>query len=241
MVQVTIHWTIAMITWLNLAANTIESGHQHSCEEQVWVRGWIGWAKLNALRRWVLGQWDTYSGTAIAFREDQVDGSFKAWYQALVAVCGGCSNRKQCRGMGQESTNVVAGQLRNTCIALAVIEQRLLVLPQALMRMHTRAIVTEHRFRHECHSLAMLASYILGDIFVEHQAVCYLHQRVETHVDLSLSCGTNFMMMCLDWYAYFFQKQYHLTTNVLECVIRSNREVSFFYPHAMTQVRSTIA
>ena len=65
--QVAIHWTIAMVTRFNLAANSIQSGHQQGCEEQVWVRGWIGWAELNALRSWVLGQWDSYSGTAIAF------------------------------------------------------------------------------------------------------------------------------------------------------------------------------
>ena len=105
--------------------------------------------------------------------------------------------------------------MRNAGITFGIKEQWLLVLPQTLMRMHAGAIVTEHRFRHECHRLAMLASYILGDIFVEHHVVCCLHQRVETDIDFSLTSGTDFMMLCFNRHTEFLKLEHHLGANIL--------------------------
>src|SRR5881398_3224763 len=99
--------------------------------------------------------------------------------------------------MCQETADVVASQLRKTRIAIAE-EQGLLVLPEALMNVHTGAIIAEHGFGHECNSFAIFAGGVLGDILVEHNVICTLRQRTIAHVDLSLSWTAYFMVVCFN-------------------------------------------
>ena len=73
--------------------------------------------------------------------------------------------------MCQQTPDVVTGKLGETSIAFAIIEERLLIFPEALMNMHTGTIVAKHRFGHECDGLAVLAGSVLDNIFVEHHIV----------------------------------------------------------------------
>src|SRR2546426_2407266 len=109
------------------------------------------------------------------------------------------------------------------------------------MDMHTGTIIAKYRLGHECDGLTMLASRILYDVFIEHHVVCGLEQRIVTDIDLCLSWSTDFMVLCFDQYAEFFERHGHLTTNVLECVIGGNREVPFLHTHAVTEVGSAVA
>src|SRR6266568_824328 len=86
-----------------------------------------------------------------------------------------------------------------------IIEQWLLALPQALVYVHTGAIVAKDGFGHECHGLPMLAGCILHDIFVEHDIVGGLQQRIKTDVDLRLPWTADFVMLRLDQHAQFFE------------------------------------
>src|SRR5712691_1762047 len=117
-----------------------------------------------------------------------------------------------------------------------IIEQWLLALPQALVYVHTGAIVAKDGFGHECHGLPMLAGCILHDIFVEHHIICGLQQRIKTDIDLRLPWTANFMMLRLDQHAQFFEEERHLTANVLERIVGGDREVALFYAHAVAQV-----
>ncbi len=59
--------------------------------------------------------------------------------------------------MLEQAADVVAGRLANLAIALFVPEQVCFALPEALVAVHARAVVTENRLGHERHDLAMLA------------------------------------------------------------------------------------
>src|SRR5215470_18060573 len=97
MIQVAVNGAETVLAGFDLSLDAVETSHQQGCKEQVRIRQWIGWAELDALRLGVVGQRDTHSGTAIAFREDQVDGSFKARYKTLVAVGSWCSKSQEGR------------------------------------------------------------------------------------------------------------------------------------------------
>ena len=129
MVQVAIQGAEAMFAWIDFATNAINAGHQHGGKCQVGVRRVVRRAELDALCRWAIGQRDAHGCTTVAFREDQVNGRFKAWYQAFVAVGSSGNNSQERRGMCQQTTNVVTGELGDACIAFAIIEQRFLTFP----------------------------------------------------------------------------------------------------------------
>src|SRR5690348_341619 len=120
--------------------------------------------------------------------------------------------------MRQETTNVVPSQLGKACIAIAE-EQGLLVLPKALMNMHTGTVIAEHWLGHESNGFAMFAGRVLGDIFVEHNVIRAFRQRAIAHVDLSLSWAAYFMVVCFNWHAECFEQEDHLTAYVLERII----------------------
>src|SRR5579859_1478507 len=132
-----------MFTWLNFSANTIETCHQQGWESKIRIRGWIWWAELNTFCRWTVGKRDTYGSTTIALGEDQVNGRFVARHEAFVAIGGGCYHCQKGGGMGQESAYIIASHLRKPCVAFAIIEKWFFTAPQALMNVHTGAVVTK--------------------------------------------------------------------------------------------------
>src|SRR5215471_19055110 len=87
----------------------------------------------------------------------------------------------------------------------------------------------------------MLASCVLSNILVKHHVVCSLYKCIETDIDLSLPCGPDLVMLRLDRYAELLEQERHLAANILERIVGSDGEVSFFHPHAMAKVGSTIA
>src|SRR5579884_2661545 len=99
-VQVAVNRAEAVFARLDLVADSIEAGHEERSERQVRIRRWIGRAELDTLGGWAIRQGNANCRAAVAFREDQVDGSFEARNQALVAVRGRCDNGKQSRRMG---------------------------------------------------------------------------------------------------------------------------------------------
>src|SRR5581483_3492803 len=109
-----------------------------------------------------------------------------------------CGNSQDSGGMTQDTTDIMASHLRETSVAFAIIEERLLVFPQARMRVHTRTIVAEDGLGHEGDGLTIFACRVLDNVLVEQHTVGGFHQGIEADVDFSLTCSTNFMMMCLD-------------------------------------------
>ena len=106
--------------------------------------------------------------------------------------------------MRQQTADVVASHLRELRVAFGIIEERLAFLPQTLVRMHTRTIITEDWLGHERSRLTVLARRVLDNIFVEHHIVGGLCQRVKTNIDFRLSCRAHFMVLGLNGNADFF-------------------------------------
>src|SRR5574340_1790330 len=86
----------------------------------------------------------------------------------------------------------------------------------------------------------MLTRGILDNVFVEHHVVTGLLQAAETNIDFTLAWTANLMVLCLDQHAKLFEHQRHFTTHILKSVVRSNGEVTFLNPHAMTEIRFPI-
>ncbi len=138
--------------------------------------------------------------------------------------------------MLEQAADVVAGRLADLAVALLVPEQVRLALPEALVAVHARAVVTENRLGHEGHDLPMLARDVADDVLVIHEAVCQLGQRAEPHVDLGLTGRTDLVMMDLDRHADLFQGQDLLGAQILELVGRRAGEVTFLVPQLVAQV-----
>ena len=80
--------------------------------------------------------------------------------------------------MLENATDVVQGEIAQARILVAG-EQRLAFLPQALMRVHTGAVVTEERFRHEGHGLVVALGDVFDNVLVQQHVVGHRHEVVE--------------------------------------------------------------
>ena len=101
---------------------------------------------------------------------------------------------QQRRGVGQDPTDVPAGEVRELAVAPLVEEQRLAVLPQRVVGVHARAVVAEDRLGHEGGRLTVAPGLILDDVLELHHVVARGEQRAETVVDLLLSGGADLVM-----------------------------------------------
>ena len=99
--------------------------------------------------------------------------------------------------MVQDAADVVAGQVRQAGVARLVVEQRLAVLPQRLVGVHARAVVTEQRLRHERDRLAVLPRGVLDDVLEQLDVIGRVQQRVELVVDLGLTGGADLVVAAL--------------------------------------------
>src|SRR5690606_3872240 len=91
-----------------------------------------------------------------------------------------------------------AGDVRQAAVALLVVEERLAVVPQRLVRVHARAAVAEERLRHEGGDLAPLESGVLDDVLELEDVVRGVHHRVEAVVDLRLAAGADLVVRALE-------------------------------------------
>src|SRR5215472_17005289 len=128
--------------------------------------------------------------------------------------------------MLEQPTDIVTHQLARSSIAVAG-KQRSFAFPDALMHMHSRAIVSEQRLGHERSGHAALMRDVLDHIFVDHYAVGHSSERSKPHVDLTLATRRNFMVMSLNRDADGFQNCHHISAGVLEEIGRRHWEIAF--------------
>ena len=103
--------------------------------------------------------------------------------------------------------------------------------------MHAVSVVSEQRLRHKCHHFVILLRDIFGDVFVVHHVVRHLLEGSKAKIDFGLSGSTHLVVLFLDRNTRFLQFQAHFAADVLHCVGRRNREISFFVPDLVTKVR----
>lgn len=124
----------------------------------------------------------------------------------MVAVHRRVGEGQQGRRVLEQAADVVAGVVGQARVADLVVEEGRAVLPQGLVAVHARAVVTEDRLRHERDGLALGARDVLDDVLVEQQVVGRLQQRVEAEVDLGLAavptswcCISTWMPDAMSW------------------------------------------
>ena len=100
--------------------------------------------------------------------------------------------------MLEQAADVVAREVRQAAVADLVVEERLAVLPQALVAVHARAVVLEERLGHERDGVAGRVGDVLDDVLERHQVVGGLQQRAEPEVDLGLAGGADLVVLHLD-------------------------------------------
>ena len=144
------------------------------------------------------------------------------------------------RAMLENAADVMQAHLGNACVFLSG-KKRLAFSPDALMRVHTAAVVTEDRLRHERDRLAVPTGDVLDDILVHHHFVGRAHERIEADVDLRLARGGHFMVVFLDGNAHLLHLQNHLAADVLLRVGRRHREVAFLVADLPAQVYAVLA
>ena len=140
----------------------------------------------------------------------------------------------------QQAADVPTRDVRQPAVPGLVEEQRLAVLPQRLVAVHPRTVVTKQRFRHERRGLAGCVGDRLHDVLEEHDLVGGLGQRVEAVVDLGLAGGADLVVRALDLQAERVQLQDDLVAQVGEVVDRRHREVPTLVRRLVAEVAALL-
>ena len=128
--------------------------------------------------------------------------------------------------MLDQAADVPAGEVGQTTVVLLIVEQRLAVLPQGLVAVHTSAVVACDRLRHEGGGLAGESCGLVDDVLVLHQIIACVLQGVEAVVDLLLASACHLVVGTLENQADLLQVGDHVVAQVLGVVNRRNREVA---------------
>ena len=219
-----------------LLMHAVQAGHHHGGESEIRIRGRIRRAELHALG---LGTRRVHRNPAsrgtVAPRIRQVHRSFVARHQPLVAIGGGCDDRRERAGVLQQTADIVQRHRAQAGISIAG-EQRLAALPDALVCMHAAAVIRKQRLGHEGHRLAGQLRHVADNIFVQHHVVGGFHQRVEALIDFALSAGGHFVMVALDIQAAPDHGLHHGAAQVLVMIGGRHREITFLVARAISQV-----
>ena len=222
---------------LDLLLDAVDAGHQHRREGQVRVTRAVRATELQALGLGVVaGDRDTHARRPVALAVHQVDRGLVSWHQTLVGVHRGVGERQQRRRVVQDAADVMPGHIRQAGVAGLVVEQRLAVLPQRLVGVHTRTVVAEQRLGHEGDGLARLPRGVLDDVLEQQHIVGCGQQRVELVVDLSLPGGTHLMVATLEGETGVLQVGGHFVAQIDVMVVRGDREVTALGADLVAQV-----
>ena len=140
----------------------------------------------------------------------------------------------------QDAADVVTRHVRQAGITGLVVEQRLAVLPQRLVRVHARAVVAEQRLGHEGDGLAVLPRRVLDDVFEQQHVVGCCQQGVELVVDLGLAGRTDLVVAALEGETGVDQVGRHLVAQVDVVVVRRHREVAALRPDLVAAVGAAV-
>ena len=226
---------------LDVVQDAVQASHQLSGEGQERVAGWVRSAELDALgSRGGTSQRNTDGGRTVTSGVHQVDRSLEARNQTVVGVQGWVGEGQHGGGVLDQTTDVPASQVGQASVALLVVEQRLAVLPQGLVAVHTSAVVVGDRLRHEGCSLASQSSGLVDNVLVLHQVIACVLQGVEAIVDLLLTSGGHLVVGTLEDQTDLLQVGDHVVAQVLGVVDRRNREVTLLDTVLESDVRGAV-
>ena len=139
--------------------------------------------------------------------------------------------------MGQDAGNIVHGKFAHAAIAITG-EERIAVLPDRLVGMHARAVVTKDWLGHKGRGFPVSLGHVLDNIFIPLQRIGHLDQGQEAQVDLCLASGGHLVVVLLNSNPNPLHHLNHLSPDVLIRVERRYREVAFFVPGLIAKIGS---
>ncbi len=154
----------------------------------------------------------------------------------MVAVQRGVREGEHGVRVLEQTADVPAGDVAELAVAGLIVEQRLALVPQRLVRVHAGAVVAVERLRHEGDRLAPLLSGVLDDVLELQNVVCRVHHRVETVVDLLLATGADLVVRPLEREAGLDQVERHLVAQVGRLVDRCHGEVAALVRRLVAEV-----
>src|SRR5581483_9847760 len=105
--------------------------------------------------------------------------------------------------------NIVHIKVTYTGIAISG-KKWLTILPEGLMCVHSRTVVSEYGFWHKRNGSSVLFGNAPARIFVPHHSIAHLNEWSKAHINLGLtSCG-NLMVMFLNHNPEFLKDFDHL-------------------------------
>ena len=173
----------------------------------------------------------TPSGCA---RNRQQHRRLVARHQTLVGVGGRVGEGVDRLGVLDDAADVVEAGFREVGIVVAG-EHRLAALPDRLVHVHARAVVAEHRLRHEGRRLAVGLRDVVDDVLVDLHVVGHADHRAELDAELVLR-GGDFVVMLFDGDAHVGHHREHLASGCPGAVDRGNREVAALDARTMAEV-----
>ncbi len=126
--------------------------------------------------------------------------------------------------MLDDTADVVQSGFRKVSIAIAS-KQRLAFVPDRLVGVHARAVVTEDRFRHEGCGFAILVCNHVDAVFVNLNRVSMFDQGAECDTQFVLR-RSNFVVVLFATHAHFVDVVDHFGTDVVCRVNWRDREVT---------------
>ena len=107
--------------------------------------------------------------------------------------------------------------------------------PDRLMHVHARAVVAEHRLRHEGRRLAVNMRHVVDHVFVDLQRIARLGDRPELDAEFMLRCA-HLVVMLFGGDTHVGHHRQHLRAKILGGVDRRYREVAAFRARTVTEI-----
>jgi len=126
----------------------------------------------------------------------------------------------------EEATDVPTGHVGQLSVTVLVVEQRLAVVPDRLVAVHARAVVTEDGLRHEGRGLAVDECSVLDQVLELHDVVGAGQQLVETPVDLGLAGSADLVVSALNDQTGIFTVLDDFVAQIAVVIGGSHREVA---------------
>jgi hypothetical protein len=136
--------------------------------------------------------------------------------------------------MLNDAPNIKQRILRQAGIFIAS-KNRVAVLPNGLMAMHTGAIVRHNRLRHEGRRLTITLGHHVYGVFVELDGIGGARQCFKADAKLMLT-RRHLMVMLFDFHAHVMQNIQHLVPDLIAVINWRRREVTALWRRTVAEI-----
>src|SRR6185369_11682000 len=229
---------IKRVTRIDPVLHAVETSQQHRRKCEIRIARRIGWTKLEPLQFRIRREHrNANRRRTITRRVREIHRRLETRYETFVAVRRRRRKSHDRRRVFQQSTDVVACEIRESCIAVAG-EERFLTLPKRLVTVHPRTVIAKQWLRHKRRGLSKLVRSIANYVFEYLEIVGRSQHRGVAKVDFTLTRGRYFMVMAFDSDATFTERQRDLGAQVDQRVSWRAGDITFLRTNSIAEVRT---